>query len=160
MTYKVDNRGSNDQRFLYDLLHEVYPIHKIVYEFPIYELQQRIDLFIPTLGIALEYNGRQHYEYVEFFHKNAEGFEKSFTLDNKKSKYLDSLGIKLVIIPYNGVPKTSQELKQLIDSIPYPEKLYSGIEDKNLYAESKLEEARDYRKKQYQKIKKLKKNGF
>ena len=37
------------------MLHELYPQYEIVYEFPLVELGQRIDIYIPQLGIALEY---------------------------------------------------------------------------------------------------------
>lgn len=56
MSYKVDQRGSKDQRILYDYLTELYPNLQVVYEYPLYELGQRIDLYIPNLALAIEYN--------------------------------------------------------------------------------------------------------
>lgn len=50
----VDGRGSIPQRMLYSLLKEIYPNYQIVYEYPIGDLEQRIDIFIPDLGIAIE----------------------------------------------------------------------------------------------------------
>lgn len=50
----VDGRGSKDQRLLFDMLKELYPKLDIVYEFPLYDLNQRLDLFIPVLGLAIE----------------------------------------------------------------------------------------------------------
>lgn len=54
MSYKVDQRGSKNQRILYDWLIELYPSLEIIYEQPLYDLGQRIDLYIPSLGIAIE----------------------------------------------------------------------------------------------------------
>lgn len=56
MSYKVDQRGSKDQRILYDYLSELYPSLQIVYEYPLHELGQRIDIYIPNLALAIEYN--------------------------------------------------------------------------------------------------------
>ena len=63
----VDGRGSDSQRKFYDLLKEIYPIYDIIYEYDIGELGQRIDMFIPVLGIAIEYQGRQHYDFSKFY---------------------------------------------------------------------------------------------
>ena len=49
MSYKIDGRGSKDQKILYQMLHDIYPQYEIVYEFPLYELGQRIDIYIPNL---------------------------------------------------------------------------------------------------------------
>ena len=38
------------------MLHELYSQYEIIYEFPLYELGQRIDIYIPNLGIAIEFN--------------------------------------------------------------------------------------------------------
>lgn len=51
---KLDERGSKVQHELYNLLVEAYPQYNVVYEYPIGDLGQRIDLFIPALGIAIE----------------------------------------------------------------------------------------------------------
>ena len=62
--------------------------------------RQSIDIAIPDLKLALEYNGIQHYEAVDFF-----GGEPSLVetqkRDKKKAKILSELGFKLVIIKYN-----------------------------------------------------------
>lgn len=54
MSYRIDDRGSKDQRILYDFLYELYPGQDVIYEYMLYELNQRIDLYIPHLAIAIE----------------------------------------------------------------------------------------------------------
>ena len=87
MSYKVDQRGSKNQRILYDWLIELYPSLEIIYEQPLYDLGQRIDLYIPSLGIAVEYQGEQHHKLVSHFHKSIEDFnEQEWFNENKKIK--------------------------------------------------------------------------
>lgn len=61
----------------------------------------RADFLIPDLKIIVEANGRQHYEYTEYFHKD----EKSFFIyqkndEIKKDWALDN-NITYIELPYN-----------------------------------------------------------
>ena len=155
--YEVDGRGSYDQRLLYDYLIKIYPGLDIIYEFPLYEVNQRVDIFIPSLGIAIEYSGRQHSEYVEHFHRGMDGYLKGRQLDKQKIEYLTSIGAKLIIIKYNNMVKNKEELKDIIDSTPYPETDYYIEEEKStkrLY----LDQQKKYRQEIYKKVKELRKN--
>lgn len=149
----VDGRGSKDQRILYDYLTQLYPLYKIVYEYPLYEVNQRLDLFIPSLGLAIEYHGRQHMEFVQHFHKEIEGFKYGKAQDQKKIEYLSLKGIKLVEIPYNQMVNSKEELQELIDSIPYPDIEYNGLETVSESKENFLNTQRDFRKNLYKKTK-------
>lgn len=124
MSYKIDGRGSKPQRQLYNWLVELYPSLEVIYEQPLYELGQRIDLYIPNLGIAVEYNGEAHHHLISHFHKSIEDFKYGLELDRKKREYLYLSGIKCVDIDYNKMVKSKEELKELIESIPYPENIH------------------------------------
>lgn len=124
---KVDGRGSHLQRDIFALCQDIYPKYDIVYEYPIGDLGQRIDIFIPHLGIALEIDGKQHFEFTRFFHKDETSWYSSIRLDEQKEKYLEEKGVKLVRIPFDTKIKTSSELKELIDSIEYPDVDYIEI---------------------------------
>ena len=59
-----------------------------------------LDLYNEELNLAIEYNGRQHYEFVPFFHRNdQEEFEKQKARDIIKEGYCDIFEIKLIIVP-------------------------------------------------------------
>lgn len=64
-----------------------------------------LDLFNANLNIAIEYNGRQHYEYVNFFHGEMEEFEKQKVRDLIKQGYCDVFNIELIEIPTLGTFK-------------------------------------------------------
>ena len=48
----------------------------------------------------IDFDGRQHYEYVPYFHKTYSGFLKSQERDRRKNKYCLMKGIPLIRIPY------------------------------------------------------------
>ncbi|WP_345239571.1 hypothetical protein [Pontibacillus salipaludis] len=60
-----------------------------------------LDGFCEELKIAFEYQGKQHYEYVPFFHQySKQKFKERVEVDLKKAKLCREKGIKLIIIPY------------------------------------------------------------
>lgn len=156
MAYNPDGRGSHDQRTLFDYLKEIYPKLEICYEYPLYEVNQRMDLFVPALGLCIEYDGNFHNEFNSFFHKDFEDYKKTRFMDQKKLEYLTGKGVKVVRIKHNKMVKSSQELKAIIDSVPYPDFEYSGIEDVNPVKKERLERDRTYRKELYRKYKEKK----
>lgn len=60
-----------------------------------------LDCYNPDLNIAIEYQGRMHYEYVPFFHKGGvEQFKRDQKRDQFKKRECKRLGILLVRVPY------------------------------------------------------------
>lgn len=69
-----------------------------------------LDCFNPTMAIALEYNGKQHYVYTPCFHTGTEPnnthtsgmrkFELQVYRDELKKSLCDKEGISLIIVPY------------------------------------------------------------
>lgn len=59
------------------------------------------DFYLPELNLCIEYNGIQHYEYTEYFHKTPENFEYRKTLDQIKIDYCKNNNISLLIIRYD-----------------------------------------------------------
>lgn len=153
MSYKVDNRGSKDQRIIYDYLNDLYPSHKIIYEQPLYDLGQRIDIYIPSLALAFEYNGRQHYDFIEHFHKSIEGFKDALKMDQQKREYLILNGIKLIEIPYNKMVQSKEELLKLIHETDYPSFAFKPLPEES---ESQIDfkaKQKEIRKGKYQQSK-------
>lgn len=54
-----------------------------------------------TVMIACEYNGIQHYEYPNTWHKTKTDFDKLRWNDNFKRQQCDDMGIYLIVIPYS-----------------------------------------------------------
>ena len=57
------------------------------------------DVFISELDIAIEYQGKQHFQPVEFF-GGEEGFESLKKRDARKLELSEEHGVKLIYINY------------------------------------------------------------
>ena len=62
-----------------------------------------LDIYIPALKLAFEYNGKQHYRWVKYFHPTIEEFKYQQYKDRVKKKLSKMNGIKLVIVKYDEV---------------------------------------------------------
>lgn len=60
----------------------------------------RPDFILPKLGIWIEYDGEQHFNYPNGFHKSIEEFEYLKECDEIKNKYANKHNWKLIRIPY------------------------------------------------------------
>jgi len=63
-----------------------------------------LDCYNEDLRLAVEYNGKQHYEYVKFFHKSRADFQNQMYRDRMKREICVKLGIILIEVPYNIKP--------------------------------------------------------
>jgi hypothetical protein len=59
-----------------------------------------LDCYNAELKLGVEVNGRQHYEYVPFFHRNKEAFYNQKYRDELKRRLCRDAGVRLVEIPY------------------------------------------------------------
>lgn len=57
-----------------------------------------LDFYIPELNLAIEVQGAQHYQYVEFFHQNLDNFNKTKERDRTKIDVCEGRGINLLHI--------------------------------------------------------------
>ncbi len=57
-----------------------------------------LDFFIPSKMLAYEIQGKQHDEFVPFFHKNQKGFNEHKDRDYRKQQFCDKNSIKLNLI--------------------------------------------------------------
>ena len=94
----------------------------------------RYDFYLPDRNIAIEYDGPQHFQQVEYFQKTRQDFLKAQERDRRKNNYALAHGIPLYRIPYwemdelCGLPQIFDE-KHLVksmyhnDKLPKPKKL-------------------------------------
>jgi hypothetical protein len=99
------------------LLKEVFPFVRIDEEVSIkYKNQQLyVDFYIPIYSIAIEVNGGQHYKFVKFYHQDADGYKNQVKRDKLKAEWADINSINLVSISYKNMPKTKEDLLQMIN---------------------------------------------
>ena len=59
-----------------------------------------LDCYNPELGLAVEYNGIQHYKFTPFFHRNKEAFLNQKYRDDMKRRICKDVGVRLIEVPY------------------------------------------------------------
>ncbi|WP_209125444.1 hypothetical protein [Alkalihalobacillus sp. BA299] len=77
---------------------------------------QSLDIYIPSLKIAIEYQGQQHYEPIEFF-GGEEAFIYRKKMDQLKEKKCKDNGIKLILWKYKDVvskANLNKKMKELL----------------------------------------------
>ena len=58
------------------------------------------DFYLPEYNLVIEYNGIQHYEATDFFHRENGDFEGQLMRDHIKKDYAEKNGYDLLVIPY------------------------------------------------------------
>ena len=83
-----------------------------------------LDIYIPELKLAFEYNGKQHFEWIKYFHPTKEDFEKQQYRDRCKKRICKIKGITLIKIKYDE--RLSEQL--VISKLNYtPIKTNQGV---------------------------------
>jgi len=94
------------------LLRHVYGFNALILEeFPLPNERLYLDFFMPHHKLALEYQGKQHDEFVKLFHGDNKGFEHARARDVRKRDWCELNEIVLVEVRDS---LTAEELQQLI----------------------------------------------
>jgi len=107
---------SRGQTAIVDILKKILPNEKIDFEHHIGE-RLLLDIYVPSYDLAIEYHGRQHFEFSAFFHKSEIDFELSQERDERKIELCKELGITLVIFRYNDVLNEDTVFERILHSI-------------------------------------------
>lgn len=93
------------EEYVYKLTKQLYKSYHVIYQHRPFYLrssmggQMSYDIFITGLNVAIEYQGKQHFEPVDFF-GGIESFERVQKRDKEKAELSKENGIKLVYINY------------------------------------------------------------
>jgi len=71
-----------------------------------------LDMFVPSKKFAIEYQGRQHYEPIEFFGGEA-AFIEQIKRDELKKQLCKENGVKLIYWPYNQLIANEELLNEI-----------------------------------------------
>jgi len=96
---------------LVELVKSIFPDASREYS-PSWLMGQRIDVFIPSLQVALEYHGEQHYEPVDYF-GGKKGLLRTKKRDQRKAKTCKDAGIILIEWKYTEPINESNLRKKL-----------------------------------------------
>lgn len=88
-----------------------------------------LDFYCESLGLAVEYNGQQHYEFNTFFYANRASFERRLELDRLKAEACEENWVTLIVVPFTvadfrGTPKSKREaivafLREKLEELGY-----------------------------------------
>jgi hypothetical protein len=81
----------------------------ILEDVPVPDHNFYLDFFLPNRKLAFEVQGRQHDEFVPFFHKNKKGFQQAQQRDSDKAKWCRVNNIELFSV------HSTAELKELFN---------------------------------------------
>lgn len=90
------NTGEEITRKIFNLLFD----REFIRCKPIWLNGLELDGFCKFLNISFEYDGIQHFKFIERFHKTKEGFNKSLERDLRKNKLCIENNVKLIRISY------------------------------------------------------------
>ena len=86
---------------LLQMIRQIFPEEEVIHQAsPSWLSRQRFDVFIPRLGLAIEYQGRQHYDPVEHF-GGEDGLRRTQERDARKALACEENGISLVYFRYD-----------------------------------------------------------
>lgn len=102
--YKKPIHKWKTEELVYNTIKKLYKNHKVLYQYRPYYLKSEkgrmsYDIYICGLNIAIEYQGKQHFEPIEYF-GGKEHYEKQQERDKLKLELSNRNGIKLVYINY------------------------------------------------------------
>ena len=84
-----------------EVIRSIFPNHLVLENTRGFLDGLEIDCYIPDLKIGFEYNGKQHYEFVNIFHRDEKDLKNQIKRDKEKNKIAKKRGIKLITIKYN-----------------------------------------------------------
>lgn len=114
---------SRGQAAIVQVLEKILPNENIVFELYLGE-KLYLDIYIPSYSIGIEYHGRQHFDWVPFFHETEADFKLAQRRDLRKEELCGEKGIALVSFRYNDDLSEDVVFARLLDAIkscPVPE---------------------------------------
>ena len=155
---RKDRKLSRGHSALLSMMQKLIPGEEVGVEHHVGE-QLFLDIYCPKYRIAAEYHGRQHFYYVEHFHKTMQGFIDSQQRDQRKEELCKEQGIGLVVFRYNDEMNEDTVFNRMLEAIqatpkvaPHPKSTVARYKG-NPYYEASKQRQREYRKKQYQRMK-------
>lgn len=96
---------------LFKLVRDVFEDAQFQYK-PEWLKPQSLDIFVPSIRVAIEYQGIEHYQAMRFF-GGEEGLQRRRKLDKNKKELCTGNGIELIEWPYT-VPISRDNLKKML----------------------------------------------
>jgi hypothetical protein len=101
--HNIPNAGEGwiQETILFHKIQSLFPNNDVIHQgSPPWLGNQRFDIWIPKRKAAVEYNGKQHYEAIDFYGGHA-GLKKQQERDERKAALCAENGVRLFIVRYD-----------------------------------------------------------
>ena len=88
-----------------------------------------LDIFLPSINVAIEVNGAQHYQFVPFFHGSYDEFESQQRRDSQKYEICSKAGVYLLEV-FDYVSK-KEAIEFVVDMVEVRSDRHSAIKKFN-----------------------------
>lgn len=146
--------ASRGQASLTAMVKRLVPGVEIISEYAIGE-RLKLDIYCPKYQLAVEYHGRQHFEYIEFFHHDSHGFDDHYKRDLRKAEICQEKGIALVVFRYNDLLTEDMVFERLMEALASTKTVEAKpktLKGNPVY-EAHKQRQREYRKQAYVRMK-------
>jgi len=106
---------SKGAKILLEIVQQIYPNQRIELEHNIAPYGGLyLDIYLPRLNVAFEFDGEQHFKFIEHFHGTAQNFIVARKRDLRKDDLCEEQGITLIRVAYNE-PLTREHIVDKIE---------------------------------------------
>ena len=122
---------------MYRLIKQLFPDDMVLREAsPSWLGRQRLDVFLPDRGLAIEYQGAQHYAPVELF-GGAEALQRTMERDTTKKRLCDENQVELILhhrVQTTGFQPVSFSFTMGVEGVADEGGYWGGILGEGLFA--------------------------
>lgn len=105
------------ETMLFQLIKEIFSEHEVIFHYRGSELHGlEIDIFIPSLKLGFEYQGKQHYEAIAHW-GGTDGLVKRMENDKRKKAYCEAAGYSLIEFHYQEPINKESIIKKVLPHI-------------------------------------------
>lgn len=113
LTFKQDNRGSVGENRLYQIVCQIFSARLVLcHQRPAWLLGLELDIYLPTLNLAFEYQGQQHFNAIEPW-GGEEALKGIKERDARKAHICNQVGVKLITVSYTE-PLTEDYIRKVL----------------------------------------------
>ena len=93
---------SRGAKALLKIVKQLYPYQRIELEYNVANFGALfLDIYLPRLALAFEFDGEQHFKYVQHFHGNRQGFLNAKKRDLDKDEMCKEKQITLIRVAFD-----------------------------------------------------------
>lgn len=111
--FNKDSKSSVGENILYQIVDRIFPDQLVMrHHRPAWLLKLELDIYLPALNLAFEYQGEQHFHAIEAW-GGEEELEKIRERDARKVDICKRVGVKLITVSYTE-PLTEDYIRRAL----------------------------------------------